>query len=537
MRVVISARCGQRRERLRKPVRNLLDAREGREGDGLGTLGVSPHAGKREQDLLAVDGRLVLLARDLLPGPLGREPARLYVVGKLEVHEGRDQSAAAGVEHRVGDLHASLGVSRHHVGAGEVDRVGLGTKGVDAGVLEKASHDLPHNKAVGLAGDVGADAADAAHDHEHAHASLAGLGDLVDHVAVGEGVHLEEDLRGLVGSGALDLAVEAAHHERLEACRRHAQQLVGAAEISQREVAEERVAVRANGGVGRHEHEVRVELGGLLVEVARSQAGDAADAGVVMVGNLADLRVALEALGAVDYGAAGILQALCPGDVVLLVKAGAQLHEDGDVLACLGGGYEALAEVAALCHAVERDLDRDALVVRGGLAHKAKQRRHALVRVGEKDVVVLHLAAHGELGVDHGRGLGLEGREDNLGVGPVGDLCLEAIDVAQVERHAHVEDATLLKAKLLCDKRLPLAAKLAGDLEPHRLQPLAQLEDLLHVLAVVFLLLDALAIGVDVCVARDAQHCGLLGDVLAKAAVEEGAHDVLDEGVAEGPGA
>ena len=129
-------------------------------------------------------------------------------------------------------------------------------------------------------------------------------------------------------------------HERLEACRRHAQQLVGAAEISQREVAEERVAVRANGGVGRHEHEVRVELGGLLVEVARSQAGDAADAGVVMVGNLADLRVALEALGAVDYGAAGILQALCPGDVVLLVKAGAQLHEDGDVLACLGGGYD-----------------------------------------------------------------------------------------------------------------------------------------------------------------------------------------------------
>ena len=100
-----------------------------------------------------------------------------------------------------------------------------------------------------------------------------------------------------------------------------------------------------------------------------------------------------------------------------------------------------------------------------------------------------------------------------------------------------MEDATLLKAKLLRDKRLPLAAKLAGDLEPHRLQPLAQLEDLLHVLTVVLFLLDSLAIGVDVGVACDAQHCGLLGDVVAKAAVEEGAHDVLDEGVAEGPGA
>ena len=56
-------------------------------------------------------------------------------------------------------------------------------------------------------------------------------------------------------------------------------------------------------------------------------------------------------------------------------------------------------------------------------------------------------------------------------------------------------------------------------------------------LAVVFLLLDALAVGVDVGVARDAQHGRLLGNVVAKAAVEEGTHDVFDEGVAEGPGA
>ena len=321
------------------------------------------NAGEREQDLLAVDGRLVLLARDLLPGPLGGELARLHVVCQLDVHEGRDQRAAGGVEHGVGNLHAALGVSCHHVGAGEVDRVGLGAKGVDAGMLEEAAHNLAHHKAVGLAGDIGADAADAAHDHEDAHAGLAGLGNLVNHVAVGEGVHFEEYLRGLVGAGALDLAVEAAHHERLEARRRHAQQLVGAAEVAQREVAEEGVAVGADGGVGRHEHEVRVELGGLLVEVARAKTGDAADASVVVVGDLADLRVALEALGAVDHGAAGVLKALGPGDVVLLVKAGAELHEDGDVLACLRGRNEALAEVAALGNAVERDLDGDALVV------------------------------------------------------------------------------------------------------------------------------------------------------------------------------
>ena len=55
-------------------------------------------------------------------------------------------------------------------------------------------------------------------------------------------------------------------------------------------------------------------------------------------------------------------------------------------------------------------------------------------------------------------------------------------------------------------------------------------------LAVVLLLLDALAVGVDVGVSGHAQHCGLLRHVVTKAAVEEGPHDVLDERVAEGAG-
>ena len=105
--------------------------------------------------------------------------------------------------------------------------------------------------------------------------------------------------------------------------------------------------------------------------------------------------------------------------------------------------------MTALCHAIERDLDGDALVVCGRLAHEAQERGHALVRVGEKDVVVLHLATHGELGAHHGGGLGLERWEDDLGVSPVRDPLLESVDVAKVERHAHVEDAALLEPQLL----------------------------------------------------------------------------------------
>ena len=139
------------------------------------------------------------------------------------------------------------------------------------------------------------------------------------------------------------LAVDAAHDEGLERKRRHAEVAIGAAEVAQGKVAEEGVAILGDAGVGRHQHEVAVQQGGLLVEVAGAKARDAGEAARVMIGYLADLRVALESLGAIDDGASRLLEALCPLDVVLLVEAGAQLHEDRDVLPVLYGGHEALA--------------------------------------------------------------------------------------------------------------------------------------------------------------------------------------------------
>ena len=255
-----------------------------------------------------------------------------------------------------------------------------------------------------------------------------------------------------------------------------------------------------------------------------------------MVGDLADLGVALEALGAVDDRAAGVLEALRPGDVVGLVEAGAQLHEDGDVLARLGGADEALAEVRALGHAIERDLDGDARVVGGGLAHEAQERRHGLVGIRQQDVVVLHLPAHRAREVDHGGYLRLEGAVDAGGVHVVGDVGLEPVDVAEVDGALQVEDPARLEGELPCDEVLELLAELAANLQADGLEALAELEDLLHVLAVVLLLLTALAVGVDVGVARDAQHRGALGDVVAEALVERGLEDVLEQGVAPGLG-
>ena len=119
----------------------------------------------------------------------------------------------------------------------------------------------------------------------------------------------------------------------------------------------------------------------------------------------------------------------------------------------------------------------------------------------------------------------------------VGDLSLQAVDVAQIERAAHLEDAARLEAELGGDELLELLVEVALDLEAHRLEALAHLEDLLHVLTIVLLLLDALVVRVDVGVARDAQDGGVLRVEIAEAGAEAGADHVLDERVAVALGA
>ena len=204
-------------------------------------------------------------------------------------------------------------------------------------MLQKASDDGADVHVLGLAGNSGLEARDAADDHVHADSCARCLGDLVDNLAVGERVELKEHAGGLASESALNLSIQAAHDERLEAYGRHAQEAVIAAQIAQRQVAEEQVGVLTDAGMGGHEHKVAVELGRLFVKVAGAQQRQARKRHALAIGELADLGVAFKALGAVDDGAAGLFQALGPLDVVLLVKAGAELHEHRDFFAVLGG--------------------------------------------------------------------------------------------------------------------------------------------------------------------------------------------------------
>ncbi len=399
-------------------------------------------------------------------------------------------------------------------------------------MLEEAAHDGADVHVVGLAGSAGQQAGDATDDHLHLHAGARCLRDLVDNLAVGERVELKEHAGGLAGKGALDLAVQATHDHGFKAGGRHAQEAVVAAQVAQRQVAEEQVRVLANAGVGGHEHKVRVELGGLLVKVARAKQRQARERHALAVGDLADLGVALKALGAVDNGATGLFQALGPLDVVLLVKAGAQLHKDGDLFAVLHGVDERLAQAALLGHAVKRDANGDAVLVKGGLVYQIEERPHGLVGVGEELVALQHLLAHGAAGVDGGAGLRLERREHQRLAGVLGDMPLDAKDVAQIERDVEHRDRALRKLERLADGLEGGARKLARDGKGHGLQTQTLLEDALHVQTVVFFFLNAFAVGVDVGVAGHADHSAVERRVAAKATVKARANHVLQQDVA-----
>ncbi len=75
----------------------------------------------------------------------------------------------------------------------------------------------------------------------------------------------------------------------------------------------------------------------------------------------------LVVIEAVDHGAARIFQLLRPVDVVLLVKAGAQLHQRHHFLAVFGGFHQGLHDLRFPRHAVQGHLDGDDIRVTGGL--------------------------------------------------------------------------------------------------------------------------------------------------------------------------
>ena len=168
--------------------------------------------------------------------------------------------------------------------------------------------------------------------------------------------------------------------------------------------------------------------------------------------------------------------------------------------------------------------------------HQIQEGVHGLVRVKEQLVVLKYLLADGAGHIDGGAGLRLKRRKEQLVAQVLGNLALNAEDIAQVERDIAGKDRATRELERLADSLERWLFERARYGEHHRLQAQALLEDALHMLAVVLFLLDALAVRIDVGVAGDADERTVERLIGAKAAVQAGEDDVLEQNVGVGAG-
>ena len=113
--------------------------------------GASAVGSLRHEVLLCIEGLIALRSGNGLPGALRAQLTRLHVVAQLIGHVVAHHGATRGVENGIGDFHTVLGVARHHVGARQVDGVGVLTEGVHARVLQEATHDRADVHVLGAA--------------------------------------------------------------------------------------------------------------------------------------------------------------------------------------------------------------------------------------------------------------------------------------------------------------------------------------------------------------------------------------------------
>ena len=402
-------------------------------------------------------------------------------------------------------------------------------------MLQIAAHDGKDPDAVGEPGHPRPQAADAAHVHSDVHPGLAGLGQLVDQLPVGDRVALEENAGGPAAPGLGGFSVDQGDEPVLQAVGGHQQVAVFPLQVGGGHILKEGGGVRPDGRIGRHQAQVGIELGGLFIVVAGAHLGDVLYVAPLPARDKTDFGVDLDPLEAVLNGAARLLQPLGPGDVVLLVEPGPQLHQHRHVLAVFGGRRQVFDELGLGGQAVDGDLDRQHRRVVGGLLHQLKEGVHGVVGVVEQGVPPQDLGDELFAPVEaHGEARG-EGGEAQGGGALRGQLILQGVNVA----HA---DGGLGAEHLLPGQVQPLAQegeqRLVGsslDLQPDRGQPGALFEYLTHVLAEVAADVVVLILRGDIGVAGDRDHRLAHHLVLIKNLSGVLLDNLLDEQVAQPP--
>jgi hypothetical protein len=266
-----------------------------------------------------------------------------------------------------------------------------------------------------------------------------------------------------------------------------------------RELLEHLVHVGADRLVRREEVEVRVELRGPRMVVARAQVRVAHELALLAPHRERHLRVRLVPHHAVHHVRPDFLEARGPIDVRLLVEARHQLDHHRHFLAGLRGVDEGLHDHRVGAGAVHGLLDRHHLRIARGLADELDHGRERLERAVQELVA---LADGGEDVAPFRERLGQARREGLvLEVGPV-HLLGNAHEAHQVHGAAHRVEVVALEPELREQEPRHRLRHVVRDFQAHRVAEVALRQFALERLAQV---LHLLLLDEEVGVARHAE--------------------------------
>ena len=209
---------------------------------------------------------------------------------------------------RAGDFHAAVEVARHEIGGRNIIlRIFIASELINTAMLQKASDDAGDMNILRLNDHTRQDAANAANDELDFNARAGSRCQLVDDLALGDGIGLDADIAAL---SQRNLPVNILKQHFFDAKRRYAELLICAVQLVDEHIAEKRSRVLADRLVGRHKAEICIHGVGLFVIVAGADLREVAGFVTIAKRDEADLAVALEALRTVDHLASGLLQHL-----------------------------------------------------------------------------------------------------------------------------------------------------------------------------------------------------------------------------------
>ena len=381
-------------------------------------------------------------------------------------------------------LDAAQGVAGHPVRRSNVVACCIAVaENINTAVFEEAPDDADDVHIVGQAGHAPAQTADTAHNHFDLHARLTRLDELVNQHLVRQAVHFQADQPLLPRLRLADFAVNHVNQLILQAVRRDQQHGHVVYCFAQHQRLENLQCLFADFVARGDVAQVGIQAAGLLVVVARADLRDVLDAFIRFARNQAKFGMNLQFIHTVDNVAACALQTAAPLDVVLLVKAGFQLHQHVHLLAVFGSLHQRFHNLRVAREAVERHADGDDLRVIRRFGQHSQERTDTLVRVVQQHILFQNLLHHRAIVHDIRRCLRMTRRVEQFRV--AAQFILNIKQEANIQRRIVLVDARGVQFQLVAQLLDNVVPDFSAEFQTHRAEFLAQAHDFRHVVAIV----------------------------------------------------